>query len=190
MKIQSLLLYSATTVILLSCNPAKKEDGNSSTANATNENPNNVIWAEQVLSATDLVKTENWNEEDWNAITKNVDQEKIYENIIQSVLDGKQKGYNFVSDSVMPMEEIKAMINKVDSIYTKDPKTGKQKLDVITKTIGAKDISHVATTEKWMYDVEKMKMQKQVNTIALFSSAFNEEGNLIGYRPLFYVKMN
>ena len=148
------------------------------------------LWAEQIESTANTKKPEGWSDADWNSVTKNVDYKKIFNTITESVLDGKQRAYNYISDSVYTLDEIKSMITRSDTIYVEDPKTGKFKETVTMVSLKAEDISVIRVREKWNFDKEKFKLEKQATAMALFVNSYADDGSVRGYSPLFYVKLN
>jgi hypothetical protein len=43
--------------------------------------------------------------------------------------------------------------------------------------------------EKWVFDKEKFKLEKQVTRIDLVYKKLDENGEIIGNKPLFYVNL-
>jgi len=153
------------TGILFSCKEDKVATEESSLANSTKQN----VWAEQVEANTSLLKPEGWAEEDWKAVNKNVDQEKIFNTIVDAVVSGKQKAYDFFTDSVFTVEEVKARLEA---------------------GINAGSISSIRTREKWNFNEEKFKLEKHVTRIYLFTPKLDENGDILGDKALFYVRLN
>lgn len=159
-------LSIAFAIILLSC---KQE--NSSTGNETNISTDQVkhnSWAEQIEANTSLVKPEGWAEEDWKAVNKNVDHQQIFNTIADAVSSGQQKAYDFFTDSAFTVDEAKARL----------------------ENIKAENISSIRTRESWNFDKEKFKLEKQVTRIYLFTQKLDENGDYLGDKALFYVKLN
>ncbi len=125
-------------------------------------------WAEQVESNTALMKPDSWADEDWKKVNKNVAKEKIFSTIINAVTSGKQKAYDFFTDSAYTVDEVKARL----------------------ENIKAENISAIRTRETWNFDNEKFRLEKQVKSICLFIPKISEEGEYIGDKALFYVKLN
>ena len=160
------LLSIAFAVILLSC----KQESNS-TGNETNISADQVkqdSWAGQIEANTSLVKPEGWAEEDWKAVNKNVDHSKIFNTIADAVGSGQQEAYDFFTDSAFTVDEAKARL----------------------ENITAEDISSLRTRESWNFDKEKFTLEKQVTRIYLFTQKLDENGDYLGDKALFYVKLN
>ena len=171
-----------------SCKP-EKNPGNDQ---AVSENaPNKELWAEQVESATNIKKTEGWSDEDWNSVNRNVDYKRIFDEITKAVLDGKQQAYDYINDSSLTIDQVKSILSRVDTAFVEDINTGKiTEANPIKVDVTAEHISQIRVREKWYFDSEKFKLQKQSNAIALFKTSYLEDGSVKGYMPLFYVKLN
>ncbi len=126
------------------------------------------IWVEQVESNTSIMKPDSWADEDWKKVNKNVNKEKIFNTIVDAVMSGKQKAYDFFTDSVYTVDEVKARLS----------------------TINAENISAIRTREIWNFDKETFTLKKQVKSICLFVPKISEEDEYIGDKALFYVKLN
>ncbi|MBA3706967.1 MAG: hypothetical protein H0W84_14020 [Bacteroidetes bacterium] len=147
--------------ILFSCKPENKTGDDKI---ITSENQD--IWAEQIEANTSLVKPDGWADEDWQAVNKNVDQQKIFNTIADAVISGEQTAYDFFTDSTYTLEEAKARLENI------------------------KSISSVRTRETWNFDKKKFKLEKKVTRICLFIPKLNEAGEYLGDKALFYVKSN
>lgn len=151
------------TAILLSC---KQENNSAENKSASTSDQN--VWAEQIEANTSLVKPEGWAEEDWKAVNKNVDHQKIFNTLAEAVTSGKQKAYDFFTDSLYTTEQIKERLS----------------------TITAANISAIRTRETWSFDKENFKLEKKVSRIYLFTQKLDENGEYLGDKALFYVKLN
>ena len=169
-KTHFLFTVIAALSILYSC---KHEDRSPTDQTNSNDSANKELWAEQLESAANITKPEGWSDQDWNSVTKNVDREKIFNTIVESVLSGKQQAYDYITDSAITVEQVKSML-------LADAKTN----------ITAGDISLIKVREKWYFDKEKFKLEKQANALSLFVNSYAGDGSVRGYKALFYVKLN
>ncbi|MES2139313.1 MAG: hypothetical protein V4511_06365 [Bacteroidota bacterium] len=138
------------------------------------------LWAELVESKTILVKPESWEEEYWNSVNKNMDKNKIFNTVVDAVLSGKKQAYNLFTDSLFTIDEVKAMVEQNGSVSTGDSEL---------KKISADDLSMIRMREKWMFDKENFKLEKQVTRIDLLFKKLDETGEYIGDKPLFYINL-
>ena len=137
------------------------------------------IWAEQIQSSTTMIKPGDYDEAYWRSLNKNVDQEKIFNTIVDAVLNGKLQAYDLITNSPLTVTQVQAFLSQNNR--------GKSKLP---KKITNKDISKVRMSEKWIFDKGKFSLVKQVTRIDLLVKKLDEYGQYYGDdRPLFYVKM-
>jgi hypothetical protein len=144
------------------------------------QSTNNTAWAECVESKTVMCKPEGWDDEYWNSVNKNVDRNKIFNTIIDAVLSGKQKAYNILTDKVIPIDEVKEILNNVKVVEAGQPASTK---------INADDLSMIRMREKWSFDEKEFRMEKHVTRIDLLLKKVDETGAYIGDKALFYVKL-
>ncbi|MCE9539453.1 MAG: hypothetical protein K8R85_09575 [Bacteroidetes bacterium] len=138
------------------------------------------VWADLVESKTILVKPESWEEEYWNSVNVNMDKNKIFNTVVDAVLSGKKQAYNLFTDSLFTIDEVKAMVDKNGSVNTEATEL---------KKISADDLSMIRMREKWMFDKENFKLEKQVTRIDLLFKKLDETGQYIGDKPLFYINL-
>lgn len=158
------LFFSISSIsliwLLAACNQGSK-------TNPSFDPANGEIWAEQVESNTSIMKPDSWADEDWKKVNKNVDKEKIFNSIVDEVISGKQKAYDFFTDSAYTVDEVKARL----------------------ENIKASSISAIRTREAWDFDKEKFMLNKQVKSICFFVPKIGEDGEYMGDKALFYVKL-
>ncbi len=143
-------------------NPAEAE----SPAGSANSAGSVRLWADQVESGINLTVPEDWTPEDFNTIYKNINRKAIYSDIVDAVLTGKQKAYDFFNDSVLTLDNVKSILAKPNH--------------------GANDISLIRIREKLSFDKENFKLQTEPNCLILYVNHLSN-GELHGYEPLFYV---
>ena len=161
----SILLIST---LLFSCKQENSSNANTNSPTSEVAQKDGDVWAEQIEANSSLVKPEGWAEEDWKAVNKNVNHQKIYNTIFDAVTSGKQKAYDFFTDSAYTVEQIRERL----------------------ADIKAENISTIRTRESWNFDKENFKLQKQVTRIDLFTPKLDEDGEYLGDKALFYVKLN
>ena len=158
--------YLAISIVLIvsSCKQESKP-GETNTAETSGSTTQDV-WAGQIEANSSFVKPDGWADEDWKAVNKNVDQQKIFNTIAEAVSGGQQKAYDFFTDSVYSLDEAKGRLENI------------------------KSISSLRTRETWNFDKAKFKLEKQVTRICLFTPKLDENGEYMGDKALFYVKLN
>lgn len=88
--------------------------------------------------------------------------------VYNALLEGKIKGYNYLSGEEMSIEEIKAF----DKEYSRDR------------------IGNVLFTEDWYFDEKKMQMHKVVNSVMFGYENRDNEGNVTGHKSGIRVYFN
>lgn len=169
----------ATSVVYItSCKPDTTKSGTEFSVDSTKQE----VWAEVVESKTILVKPEGWDEEYWKSVNKNMDSDQLFTTITNAVLSGKKKAYDIFTDSLLTVDELKTIVTtEKDTITNANPREQK---------ISARDLSMLRMREKWVFDKEKFRLEKQVTRIDLIYKKLDENGEYIGDKPLFYVNLD
>lgn len=160
-----------------SCKQDHAPEG-TTTGNIT-DSTKNQLWAEEVESKTIFIKPEGWEEEYWNSINRNVNHQEIFNTIADAVISGKRNAYDLLTDSVLTVDEVKALVS-TKANNTDDPES----------KVGAADLSMIRMREKWVFDKEKFRLEKKVTRIDLTYKKLDENGKYIGDKPLFYVYLD
>lgn len=148
------------------------------------------LWAEQVESSINLTVPDDWSPEDWNNIFKKVDRKKIYKDVVDAVLSGKQIAYNFFTDSILRVDQVKAKLHKTKTFMLIDTVTNKTEQKNISINIGPEHISLMRIREKIYFNKETFKLTRIPTALILYINHHSEDGTFVGYEPLFYVKLN
>lgn len=189
----SILAYSMISM-LFSCKQENNTNTNSTIA-ATEDNsspaPANMKqWAEQVESSINLTVPEDWAPEDWNNIFRNIDRKSIYADVIDAVLSGKQKAYNFFTDSSLTLDQVKSILDKKVTVLNLDSIAHNAENKVSHEDVGPNTISLMRVREKVYFDKENFKLERKPTALILYVNHYSEDGSFVGYKPLFYVKLN
>ena len=102
-------IFSAISIVsifffFLSCNQGNKTTENNSSLTL---DPSKELWAGVVESKTILIKPESWDDEYWAAVYKDMDQNKLFNTIVESVLSGKKQAYDLFTDSLLTLAQVK-----------------------------------------------------------------------------------
>ena len=136
------------------------------------------VWAELVESKTPMIKQDGFDDEYWATVSKKVDKQKIFNTIVDAVLSGKKQAYDILTDSVLKIDEVVAILSQSKNTNPE------------AKKISAENLSMIRIREKWFFDTEKFKLEKQVTRIdLLLKNVSQETGEYIGDKPLFYVNL-
>lgn len=177
MKKLIFFFLAISLVWLFQC--CKQENNTDETKTGASQDSTKEMWAELVESKTILIKPESWEDEYWNSVNKKMDNHKIFNTIVDAVLSGKKQAYNLFTDSILTIDEVKELVNKNDAPVNENAE----------KKITADDLSMIRMREKWIFDKEKFKLEKQVTRIDLLFKKMDENGQYIGDKPLFYVNL-
>ena len=174
-------VFALTIVCFMHFLSSCTQDGASEdTTTGSVTNPaKNALWAEEVESKTIFIKPEGWEEEYWNSINKSVNHQEIFNTIADAVLSGQKKAYDLLTDSVLTVDEVKALVS-----------TEANNTDGPDSKVGASDLSMIRMREKWVFDKEKFRLEKKVIRIDLTYKKLDENGKYIGDKPLFYVYLD
>jgi hypothetical protein len=162
-------------VSLYSC--TNKGDNASGNKQITVQDSTKEVWADVVETKTILIKPDSWEDDYWNSVNVNMSNKKIFNTLVDAVISGKKQAYNLFTDSLFTIDEVKAMVDQNDIV------SGENK-------VKASDLSMIRMREKWVFDKEKFKLEKQVTRIDLLFKKLDENGEYIGDKPLFYINLN
>lgn len=138
-------------------------------------------WVELVESKTILVKPEGWDDDYWNEVNKNVQSIKIFNTLVNAVMEGKLKAYNILTDEPLSIEDVK---NAIENAQLNE--NGEYQSHEVTYY----DLSTIRTREQWFFDEKEFQLEKKVSRIDLLIKKLNFEGEYIGDKALFYVHLN
>lgn len=197
------LLITIAVIFLLNSTSCKEEtkpnvevtsaENTQSTVSTSTDSiaPANMnLWAEQVESSISLMPPEDWAPEDWNTIFKQVDRKTIYNDVVDAVLTGKQKAYNFFTDSAYTVEQVKEILVKHKLLSTQNPATKEVETKEVEIHIGPDHLSLIRVREKVYFDKEKFKIIRKPTALILYINHHSDDGEFRGYQALFYVKIS
>jgi hypothetical protein len=114
-------------------------------------------------------------------------REIFIKKILDIALDGKVKVYDY-SNQLLTSAELKSQLFRSDTFSMQRPNPPYEYFDtVVTHSIDLKDIVKIRFLEEWFWDEKTLLIQKKVVGIAPVAAAYTEEGDLKGYKPLFWI---
>lgn len=146
---------------LVACNKNAKQDISNT----------KVVWAENVQSIVPMERDTLWTKEEWDAVYK-YDKEKIFKSITNAVLSGKLKAYADYPGTPYTVIE-------VSNLLAPDK-----------KEVTSKDVVQLKFNEKIELDTVSYTLSNKVSYITFLSKKYNEDGELLGLKKLFDVKLN
>lgn len=115
-------------------------------------------------------------------------REQWIQGLLASVVDGKTKAWDVITFHELPLADVQSIIRQVDSISMPGAKPPYNLVDtVIVKEIRLSDIKKMRFLEEWQIDPATQKVNKQVMGICPMAQKLDASGNLLGYRPLFWL---
>jgi len=123
----------------------------------------------------------------WVMNIEGIKREKLIHMILNMAYDGKVQAYNYL-DMPMSAEEVKAIGVRNDTLImpTMLPPY-EDSVVVINERLRVNDIHRIRFLEEWRINEKTLRIEKNVLGIALVLSDYAPNGELRGYRPLFWV---
>ncbi len=100
----------------------------------------------------------------------NLNRSELVDQLFDAVYDNKANAYNFFSGKKLRPADLKRIEKDKDFNRSK--------------------IGKLQFTEAWYYDPPKLLMQKRIISITLGHELPGNDGNIIGYKPVFKVYLN
>jgi hypothetical protein len=109
--------------------------------------------------------------------------------LFSGVLSGRLVAYEINGNmkNVISAEEVRNMLHRVDSMYTEDIATGEMKLEVTKLDREPKDVVAIGFRER-VSGLSGTGVIKRVEAFAPFVAVYDDYGEYVGKRPLFWVK--
>lgn len=165
MRIQIVLVLIVATFLATAC----KEKKSNTAISASEEVLQGTTLADPVIY--DMVIKNANPEDDWTEeYLKNLDRDKLIAIIFDAVYDERLVAYDFFTDEPLKIVDLRKLEKEAD--FSRD-KIGKLQFE-----------------EEWAFDENNMHFQKKVKSMLLAYEVFNSAGELRGYKPAFYVKLN
>lgn len=124
----------------------------------------------------------------WVQNIEGKDREKLLQDIISNVSDGKVKAYDFLSYKLYSTDEIKQMLKRVDTISVEKSTPPYDLVDTLLITeIRLRDITKLRFLEEWRMNNKTLEFNKKVLGICPMVEKLTDSGEIRGYKPLFWV---
>ncbi len=171
------LLLFLPLVFLLSCKEQIKQA--ETPQSATTE----VGWTKPAVYAVDAPTTyfDNVDDEDFS------DYSKLIHEIFEQVYAGKLQAYSFIDGKPLTVDEIKKVVNPVDTMYVENPGTKVLEMKIIVEEWES-SITSVKLKEIWHFNKETLQLEKKVLGVAPRMEVVDPQtGEVKGYTPVFWV---
>lgn len=127
------------------------------------------LFADSIIYDVIIKNTEpvnQWKKECLKGLNKKAFLNKLFKNIYNNTF----KVYDFSSDSLLSVEELKAI--EADEEYKRE------------------NIGKMQFMEDWYYDFSTGTMYKKIHSVILGYETYNPSGEVKGYKPLFKIIMD
>ncbi len=126
---------------------------------------NYETWADTIIY--DILVHNPDSTDEWQSHKiKYLDRKKMVDDIFTSVYSGKKKAYNYYTNQVMDISDIK----ELEENYKRE------------------DVGKVQFTESWYYNKETGVMQKKIHNILIAYTLYTYDNKIRGYKAAFYIK--
>ncbi len=158
------LIYFST--VLISCN-SEQQDKNIQNNNYQVSNYTSI--ADTIITDV-LIKNPN-SQDTWEEYClRNLDKDILVNRIFKGIYSKELQAFDFFSEDSLSIEKIRNL----------------EKSDEFKRSLIAK----VQFEEKWLLNIDKLKMHKEVYSIMLAYEIYNSKGEIKGYKPAFKVYIN
>lgn len=162
-KVKKIYLLFAVAIFLGSC----KDTSKPIVVSASDEPLNGTIIAEPVIYDM-VIKNVNPDDEWAEECLMNLDREKLVSIIFDAVYNEQLMPYDYFTDEPIKLSELKTL----------------------EKDYPREIIGKLQFEEEWAFDEASLQLRKKVNSLLLAYELYNSAGEVRGYKPAFYVRLN
>ena len=167
-----LISLIATTFILFSCKN-----------NTSADNKDEWVITKKI-SYPVFIKSPYEDTDWWVENIEGSDREKIVNVLLDAVLQGKVKAYNYMDMKELSLDEAKKAMNTEIRLETGDVDT------TVMQPVERKMIYRLTFLETWSFNDKTFALSKIVVAVAPSETSRDETGEIRGYRPLFWIFLN
>jgi hypothetical protein len=169
-----------TFAILIGLNSCKNSTKNSSTE------PNKNLVTERIQYEVSI-KTPDPDYDWWVQNIEGSKRESFVKKILDAAMEGKVKAYDSFGTLLSP-KEVKETGGKNDTIVTKKQSAPfGDSIVVINNQLDIQKIYKLSFIEEWSMDPATLKFEKRILGFAPLTEKREENGDIRGFRPLFWV---
>ncbi len=102
---------------------------------------------------------------------RRIDTQRLVNDLFTSVYMGKAKAFDYSKETEMSIDDVKER-------------------EVIDERFSRDKVAVLQFTEEWRYDADRVVFSKRVLTVHVAYAAYDGDGEFVGYRGGFILKMN
>lgn len=149
-----------------------------------------VMWSKRVWRTIDL--REKINHRYYYPLTPSDGVKSLFDVLKCAILNGQLTAYGnpLLDDQFqvpLTINEVHAMLLKVDSIITIDLATELETVQQVTIEVRAHDIKQYWVKEDWFFDRKRSVMDVRIVGICPLRESVSESGEVRGYQPMFWI---
>lgn len=149
--------------IIQACN-----QGTTSTGSSANSTISGELLADTIIYTVEI-KNYDPNDHWTNECLSKLDRSKMVDQFFESVYKHKAQAYNYMTEAPMSVSEVKAIEEQEG--FSRD------------------QVGKLQFWESWYYDENKQIMTKKVLAILVSYEATTQDGDFLGHKAAFYIKM-
>jgi hypothetical protein len=163
MKLKNLILMIAVSLFLGSCKDTSKP-----VIVTSDDKPlHGTLIAEPVIYDM-VIKNANPDDEWAEECLMNLDRIKLVNFVFDAVYNEQLTPYDYFTDEPMNLSDLKAL----------------------EKEFAREIVGKLQFEEEWSFDEASLQLRKKVNKLLLAYELYNSAGEIRGYKPAFYVRLN
>jgi hypothetical protein len=110
--------------------------------------------------------------------------------VMEKAYSGKLKTYNFLTLSLLSVEQTKATGSRTDKLSLQRSKPPYDMYDTLIKNeLRMNDIQKIRFLEAWYWNENSNLMEKEILGICPLLNNYSETGEFRGYQPLFWISL-
>ncbi|RKX19589.1 MAG: hypothetical protein DRP35_07465 [Candidatus Zixiibacteriota bacterium] len=160
---KKLFLLMLLTGILFSCNQSPKEVVKKEIKKIIMKDDDGTAYEMIADTVKYLIPLDKDSITDAPPFFVGFDKEKFISQLVDSVLSGKVKAYDYFDNSEMTISQIRQQMGlNVDTTFIEDPETGEMQKKVITTEFNPDDVRELYVYERWFYSPEKVRFKTEI----------------------------
>ncbi|MBE0663256.1 MAG: hypothetical protein IH597_12425 [Bacteroidales bacterium] len=124
----------------------------------------------------------------WVQNIEGMNREAFITELLNAAYQGNVKAYDVFLLNEMTADQVKNIGRRSDTLRLQRPVPPHNFRDtIINKELSIHEITRIRFLEEWNLNKENMQINKEVMGIAPLLESYDENGNLRGYQPMFWI---